>query len=408
MPPLSDAIHYLLHPDELRWILQWQMTYRPLYRRDETRETPNVKKCFAYLEKTSRSFSTLIQELHPELRMPICLFYLIARGLDTIEDDTSIPAKKKELTLRDFHSNLETDGWHFTENRPQEKDRALLLDFDCVIQEFKLQKPVYKDIIRDIIRRMGHAMADYCLRAESDGPGIDTRDDYDEYCYYAAGVVGEGLTDMFLEAKFYRPPPALQDGRRLQVSMGLFLQKTNIIRDIKEDADDGRRFWPRAVWSKYVHDFEDLLDPEHRLAALNCGSEMVLDALEHVPECLSYLTGVQEQSAFNFCAIPQCMAIATLTLCFRNPDVFVRNVKITKSEACRLMMESTRDLQTVCDVFKRYIRVIRRKNASHDPNFLKIITACDKIETFIESNFPLEIAKSIMPKGSCGTNAFGV
>jgi len=32
--------------------------------------------------------------------------------------------------------------------------------------------------------------------------------------------------------------------------MGLFLQKTNIIRDYLEDYVDGRAFWPQDVWKK--------------------------------------------------------------------------------------------------------------------------------------------------------------
>lgn len=34
-------------------------------------------------------------------------------------------------------------------------------------------------------------------------------------------------------------------------SMGLFLQKTNIIRDYLEDYVDGRAFWPQDVWKKH-------------------------------------------------------------------------------------------------------------------------------------------------------------
>lgn len=34
----------------------------------------------------------------------------------------------------------------------------------------------------------------------------------------------------------------------LSNSMGLFLQKTNIIRDYLEDINEKRIFWPRAVW----------------------------------------------------------------------------------------------------------------------------------------------------------------
>ena len=35
-------------------------------------------------------------------------------------------------------------------------------------------------------------------------------------------------------------------------SMGLFLQKTNIIRDYLEDLDSGRTWWPQEVWSVHV------------------------------------------------------------------------------------------------------------------------------------------------------------
>jgi hypothetical protein len=38
-------------------------------------------------------------------------------------------------------------------------------------------------------------------------------------------------------------------------SMGLFLQKTNIIRDYLEDISEQppRIFWPREIWSKYAN-----------------------------------------------------------------------------------------------------------------------------------------------------------
>jgi len=45
--------------------------------------------------------------------------------------------------------------------------------------------------------------------------------------------------------------------------MGLFLQKTNIIRDYREDLDDKRRFWPKEVWSKYATDLADFADPKN-------------------------------------------------------------------------------------------------------------------------------------------------
>lgn len=349
----------------------------PVHERDEKNETETQKTCFKFLDKTSRSFSAVIKELHPELLLPVCLFYLILRGLDTIEDDTSIPLATKEPLLRDFKDFLEQDGWSFNGNRPEEKDRELLVQFHNVITEFKKLKPAYKDIIRDITDKMGNGMADYARKAESNDASVETVEQYDLYCYYVAGLVGEGLTRLFIEAEFGNQ--ALLKRERLHKSMGLFLQKTNIIRDIREDNDDGRRFWPKEIWSKHVNDFDDLFKPENLDVALNCSSEMVLNALEHVEDCLFYLAGLREQSVFNFCAIPQSMAIATLELCFRNPAIFQRNIKITKGDACQLMLESTQNLHLVYQAFRRYARRIHKKNSPKDPNFLKISLVCGRV-----------------------------
>ena len=92
------------------------------------------------------------------------------------------------------------------------------------------------------------------------------------------------------------------------------------------------------------------------------------------------------------------MAIATLELCFRNPAMFERNIKITKGHTCQLMIESTQNLQTVCEVFKKQVRAIRKKNKPKDPNFLKISIACGKIEQFIESIFPSQKPEDAIAK----------
>jgi farnesyl-diphosphate farnesyltransferase len=91
------------------------------------------------------------------------------------------------------------------------------------------------------------------------------------------------------------------------------------------------------------------------------------------------MAGIKDQSVFNFVAIPQSMAIATLELVFRNPKIFERNVKITKGDACELMTLSTQNLRSVCEVFQRYARRIHKKNTPKDPNFLQISMACAKV-----------------------------
>lgn len=357
------------------------MWHNPVHERDAEKEPASLRICFDFLQKTSRSFSTVILELHPELLVPIALFYLILRGLDTIEDDMTVSLEAKEPLLRNFYSITEEEGWGFDGNGPEEKDRDLLVQFAYVVEEFRKIKPAYREIIKDITKKMGNGMADYANNAEHNVNGVNTIKDYDLYCHYVAGLVGNGLTRLFVESGLANP--ALIDQPHLQESMGLFLQKTNIIRDVREDFDDKRRFWPKEIWSKHVENFADLFKPENLDAALNCSSEMVLNSLHHAIECLHYLAGLKEQSVFNFAAIPQSMAIATLDVVFRNPAIFQRNVKITKGQACRIMIDSTQNLQLVCNVFRTYARNIHRKNTTRDPNFGKISVACGEVSNVL-------------------------
>ncbi|KAM3550585.1 hypothetical protein MY1884_008176 [Beauveria asiatica] len=385
------AFYYLLHPNQLRSIIQWKLWHEPVHRRDTSQGSANLKECFRYLNMTSRSFAMVIQELNPELIVAVALFYLVLRGLDTIEDDMTIPLDKKTPLLRSFHHTMEIDGWQF--HGSKEKDAELLEHFDVVIAELKNLKPQYYEIIKDLTKKMGNGMADYATDTDKIENGLQTIEDYELYCHYVAGLVGEGLTRLFVRSELANPK--LAERPSLTESMGQFLQKTNIIRDIHEDWVDGRRWYPKEIWSKHVDKWEDLFELSKREQALNCISEMVLDALKHVEECLFYMAGMRDQSCFNFVAIPQTMAIATLELIFRNPAILERNVKITKGDACQIMLETTQDLFTVCEIFRRYVRRIHKKNDPRDPNFLAISARCAKIEQFIETLYPKQDAAKL-------------
>ncbi|KAI5782745.1 isoprenoid synthase domain-containing protein [Geopyxis carbonaria] len=382
----SQILYYACHPNQLRAIVQWKVWHNPLNERDPEKETATLKRCFDFLDMTSRSFSAVIQELCPELCISVSLFYLILRGLDTIEDDMTIPPEKKEPLLRSFETILDKTGWTFNENGPNEKDRQLLVEFDVVIAEFAKIPEEHRVIIKDITTKMGNGMADYANNTAHNLNGVNTIKDYDLYCHYVAGLVGEGLTRLFVVAE--KANPVLLEKDDLSNSMGLFLQKTNIIRDYREDLEDKRGFWPREIWSRHIEKFADLALPENEEAALNCISEMCLDALRHADECLFYLAGIKEQSVFNFAAIPQVMAIATLALVFRNKDVFQKNVKIPKGEACELLME-VGNLRSVCKTFRKYMKIIHKKNTPSDPNYLRISAALGRVEQWIEGVFPV-------------------
>jgi farnesyl-diphosphate farnesyltransferase len=94
----------------------------------------------------------------------------------------------------------------------------------------------------------------------------------------------------------------------LSNSMGLFLQKINIIRDYLEDINEipkSRMFWPREIWSKYVNKLEDLKYEENSEKAVQCLNDMVTNALSHAEDCLQYMSALKDHAIFRFCAIPQ-------------------------------------------------------------------------------------------------------
>eukprot|EP00124_Ichthyophonus_hoferi_P001117 Ihof_evm18s51 gene=Ihof_evmTU18s51 len=262
--------------------------------------TPEAKKCYNFLNRTSRSFAAVIQALDDELRMPVCLFYLVLRGLDTIEDDMTIPVEKKRELLTDFHNSITKPGWTFTGNGEGEKDRFLLCEFDVVISEFLKLRQEYQDVIQSITKEMAEGMCHYACEESVE---VDTLKDWDDYCHHVAGLVGIGLSKLFAVSGL----EGAEVGENLEEanSMGLFLQKVNIIRDYLEDLEDGRRFWPRTVWSKHVKALPDLCQPTSRAQALACLNELITNALEHVPALFAYMGRLRNPSVFSFCAIPQ-------------------------------------------------------------------------------------------------------
>jgi farnesyl-diphosphate farnesyltransferase len=136
----------LYYPSEIAALLKFKLTVadptsdltkpEAVSPSDPTYADYTRRLCYYFLNLTSRSFARVIQELDEELRHPICLFYLILRGLDTVEDDMTIPIARKVDVLESFHRSLHVNGWTFKENGPNEKDAPLLREFDCVIAEF--------------------------------------------------------------------------------------------------------------------------------------------------------------------------------------------------------------------------------------------------------------------------------
>ena len=331
-------------------------------------------QCYYFLNTTSRSFAAVVQALHVELRDAICVFYLVLRGLDTIEDDMTIPLDTKMPLLSSFHEKLYQQGWTFDGNHEKEKDRILLQHFNVVVTQFSRLRQPYQHVIADICKQMGKGMADFAAVRK-----VNTKQDWNLYCHYVAGLVGIGLCRLFARS-------GLEDERIANVeplanSMGLFLQKVNIIRDYFEDLRDGRTFWPEEIWSKYAVHLDDFAQQPSSLNARDCLNELIADALTLIPDCLQFMSMLQEPSVFCFCAIPQVMAIATLALCFDNERVFQENVKIRKGLAVKLIMQAT-DMTSVVRIFLRFSRDIAKRIDPQRMHALTLSKALSQVDAW--------------------------
>lgn len=88
----------------------------------------------------SEYMALVVRPLANVLGCQICIYYLVLRGLDTIEDDMTIPDEVKQPLLRSFHEKTVTPGWNFMESGPKEKDRQLLVEYATVVEEVNLLK----------------------------------------------------------------------------------------------------------------------------------------------------------------------------------------------------------------------------------------------------------------------------
>jgi farnesyl-diphosphate farnesyltransferase len=375
--------------------------------------------CDVKLGEVSRSFAAVIRQLPSDLAVDILIFYIVLRGLDTVEDDMTAFKGKEHVKcehLRAFgREYLGDEKWSMS-GVGEGAERELLEGFGAVSRVFNRLPKSSQDVIRDITIQMGDGMADFV--SVDMGQGTVSCEAYARYCHMVAGLVGEGLSLIFVgrgmeteaclgQGVFVWPfckAPADKPANTLGIanSMGLFLQKTNILRDYLEDYVDNRAFWPQDVWKKFARTndlgefarptahgagakkgaFDAKADPlgaqivgmGTRTTGLDCLNFLVADALELVPDCLTYLEMLKTPEVFRFCAIPQVMAIATLEEVFDNPKVFTGVVKIRKGLTARLLLDSG-SLDGVYVWFNRLARRIASRCPKNDPSREKILKA---------------------------------
>lgn len=388
----ESKLTQLSHFDEV-WSAITLLYLKPLR---SNLETDYIQKTFPAKEleftdeilgKVSRSFAAVIRQLPSQLLVDVLIFYLVLRALDTIEDEMTAFASHaiKVEHLVDFYKNALNDPTWTLDGIGEGDEKRLLQEFPKCQMIFSKLSADSRAVISDITERMATGMAEFVDKDM--GQGTKDVKEYNRYCHFVAGLVGEGLSRLFAASGLEKE--SFVSDLHLSDQMGLFLQKVNIIRDYLEDYVDGRAWWPQSVWKKYSKSgdlgyFSQQEDPEARKLSLQCLNELVTDALELAPDCLAYMSKLQCVEVFRFCAIPQVMAIATLDALYGNPKVFTGVVKIRKGMSCKLIL-STNTMPELHSIFYEFATSIAKKARDEkkrgvvDPSLDRTIKACNNV-----------------------------
>lgn len=320
----------------------------------------DIKFCYEFLPKVSRTFALSISQLKEPLRSEVCITYLICRILDTIEDSPSLSFERKKKAISTFVDSLKgnkKDNNFFSELFNELKERSSFDDAnlvkygDTIKRSFLSIREESQKAIYPWVKEMGTGMILYCKKMEnSDGrKQIKTVADLDDYCYYIAGTVGFMLTTLFyinckdIDKNLYT---FLQERSN---DFGLALQKINILKDIRDDYLRGWCFIPLELLTKNNLSPEALVDEEKGEKVFMALSPIFKSLQINIKKAFEYLLAIpeKEKEIRLFLSTSLFFAAATLNLIFENKEALLSEKKLKIS---RLQVSKTLfSLQTKCN-----------------------------------------------------------
>ncbi len=298
------------------------------------------------LNKVSRSFAIVIPLLDKPLDKYISVAYLICRVADNIEDchENSEWKNKRFIELKniitgesDYERTLKK--WSQYQWKGLNEDEVELMTYDgghpnwALFHDFPIEiKLVLTKWIFEMIEGMMRVVNKVGSPDFSNYKSFNvlkSEQDYNKYCYFVAGTIGYLATELItIHYKLSKvESKVLQENSE---ASGRALQKTNIIKDFKEDIENGISFIPLS-WHKEV-DFSSLsLKGAHE----EWKSKVLKDALDELEKAMNYVMDVPVHIAGYraACLMSFLPAYETIYFAFKNIDNLFTNdhyVKISK------------------------------------------------------------------------------
>ena len=186
--------------------------------------TEAYRECERITWSQARNFAYGIRLLPPDKRHGLAVIYAFARRIDDIGDGT-MPAQEKIAGLEAARRQI------LDLTRPPSDDPVLLALAD-VERNFPVPMAAFGELI------------DGCV-ADVRGTSYQTFDDLLYYCRCVAGSIGR------LSLGIFGTSHDATEAAELADSLGVALQLTNILRDIREDQQTGRIYLPAEDLAKF-------------------------------------------------------------------------------------------------------------------------------------------------------------
>jgi 15-cis-phytoene synthase len=183
--------------------------------------------------KTNFLYSTIF--LEQEKQDALKIIYSFCRHSDDIVDDEHSDFNTKKKHLEEWKSE-------FLLSQSSTSRIKILNDLKYVIDNYNISSEIFLDLLdgmeMDLIKSR-----------------YKTFEELKQYCYFAASTVGL----MTIEVFSYKDKAI----KEFAINLGIALQLTNILRDVKKDAGKGRIYLPLEDLHKFNYTEEELLNSKY-------------------------------------------------------------------------------------------------------------------------------------------------
>lgn len=312
----------------------------------------------AVLKETSRSFYLSLVALPRSVRGQLSLAYLVARAADTIADTEALPRERRRELLAELGRGA-ADSAHAAHAArairqalaaapPDAGERRLLEELGRCLPLVHALAPFDLAATQKVLATLIRGM-DKDLERFSNPTGalavLETLADLDEYCYLAAGCVGEYWTELTRHHVAALAPLPAHDMLERGCRLGKALQLINVLRDAPRDLANGRCYWPRELLEAHGLTPEDLRTPAERGRARPVLAALHALALGHFDAAWPYVLAIPaREPRLRLAALwPMWIGLETLALLRSAPDPLDPSqvLKVGRPAVYRILAESS-------------------------------------------------------------------